>query len=253
MRGALVLVLALSVAGCSHTWFQFHVSAAEASAIDQNKNALAATAASRDLNALAQVVDLDGRRGAEILVAGMTVESTSADVQHARLTRALYFGIMGDGEDPLSALDMDLGSMAARVAQRVAVNQAQQMGFGAIASFIGAVGDDDGTRLTEMQMSLTRGQVATCQGLDPIISYNAGILGHIHSQMAESDPTYLAWRARVQSIHLVHYVCGSQHAVFLLSRNAGEPGVRALGWHFMRPDQWERLRPRLRQALDLPT
>jgi hypothetical protein len=249
MRG-LIVAFAIVLAGCSHTFFQFHIDQNSANAIEQNKMALAATAGNP--GALAQVVDLEGRRAAETLVAGMTVESTSGDVQYQRLTRALYLGIMGDGVDPVNALTSDVTFMAAQVAQRIAINQASQFGLGGLAQMVGMVTDNDGVRLGEMSASLQRGGIAYCQGLDPIISYNAGILGHIHSQLAESDQNYLAWRGRVQSIHLVHYVCGQQHAVMVFTQNAGEPGVRAIGWHFMRADQWERFRPQLRYALDLP-
>jgi hypothetical protein len=210
-------------------------------------------ASQADVNALGRVVDLDGRRGVETLVAGMTVEQTSGDEQYRKLTRALYIGIMGDAEDPLSALDQDVSWMAARVGQRVAVHGLNQMGLGGIASMVGGVGDDSGQRLRQMQASLHRGQIATCQAPEVIVSYDAGILGHIHTQLTDQDPTYQAWRSRVRAIHLVRFTCRSQHVLLIMTRNHGEPGLRVIGWHFVTPQQWQQMQPRLRDAFDLPS
>lgn len=247
-----VLVLAGVLGACSHTYFQFHINQVEQNEIMQARNALTVSAQG-DVNMLAQVVDLNGRRAVETLLAGMTIERTEADPQYQRLVRALYMGVMGDADDPVAALDSDMAVIAARVGQRVAVNGLNQMGLGGIAAMVGVVADDSGQRLREMQGSLVRGQIGTCTDLYPIISYDAGVLGHIHSQLAEQDQVYLEWRGRVRAIHLVRFACqnGSQ-VLMLLTKNAGEAGVRAIGWHFVSTPQWVALEPRLRQALDLP-
>lgn len=252
-RRPFVVAIALAaVAGaCSHTFFQFHINAVEQNEILSARNALV-VAAQGDVNTLAAVVDLNGRRAVETLIAGMTVEQTSAEPQFERLTRALYIGVMGDAEDPLSALDSDMTMIAARVGQRVVGHSLDQMGLGGIAAIVGVVGDDGGQRLREMQGSLVRGQFGTCTELHPVISYDAGILGHIHSQLAESDPVYLDWRNRVRAIHLVRFACRNGHVLMVFTKNAGEAGVRVIGWHFVSPEQWVGLEPRLRQALDLP-
>lgn len=247
---AAAVALAAALGGCSHTWYQFSVSPAERSAIESTKNALAAS--SRDLNAMAQVIDLDGRRAVETLVAGMTVEQTAGEEQYQQLTRALYLGVMGDAEDPLSALDQDVTWMAARVAQRAAAQGLNQMGLGGIASMVGVVADDSGQRLREMQVSLHRGQIATCQAPNVIVSYDAGILGHIHTRLTDNDPGYQAWRQRVRAIHLVRFTCRSQHVLMIMTRNRGQAGLRVIGWHFVTQQQWERMQPRLRDAFDLP-
>jgi hypothetical protein len=244
-------LLALVLGGCSHTWYQLDVSANERSHIVNTQNALA-VAAQADVNALARVVDLQGRRAAETLVAGMTVQQTDGDEQYQKLTRALYLGVMGDAEDPLSALDQDVAWMAARVGQRVATQGLSRMGLGGIASMVGAVGDDSGQRLRQMQASLLRGQIATCQAPQVIVSYDAGILGHIHTQLTDQDPGYQAWRDRVRAIHLVRFTCRTQHVLMVLTRNRGEPGLRVIGWHFLSQAQWEQMQPRLRDAFDLP-
>lgn len=245
------IALAVVLGGCSHTFFQFHIDSVQQNEIMTARNALAVSAQG-DVNMLAQVVDLNGRRGVEALLAGMTVEQTNADAQYQRLVRGLYLGVMGDAEDPLSALDSDMSMIAARVGQRVAVNGLNQMGLGGIAAMVGVVADDSGERLREMQGSLVRGQIGTCTALYPVISYDAGILGYIHSQIAEQDPAYVDWRGRVRAIHLVRFECRTGHALMLFTENAGESGVRAIGWHFVSPQQWQALEPRLRQALDLP-
>src|SRR5690606_17961634 len=145
-------LLALTALGCSHTYFQFHIDAAQQSEIMAARNTLAIS--TRDGNALVQVVDLNGRRAVETLIAGLTVEQTNADPQFQRLVRALYLGVMGDAEDPLSALDSDLTMIAARVGQRVAVTGLNQMGLGGLAAMVGvAAPDDSGQRLREMQGS----------------------------------------------------------------------------------------------------
>jgi hypothetical protein len=248
LAGALVLLLA----GCSHTFYQFHIDAAEQGAILSNRNALAAGAAGQN-DVLASAVDLNGRRAVETLLASMTVEQTNADVQYQRLVHALYLGVLADGEDPLGALDADVTTIAARVAQRAVGTGLEQMGLGGIAEMVGIGGDDDGQRLGEMQASLARANIGTCDALYPIISYNAGILGHIRSQLAENDPAYLEWRGRVRAIHLVRFDCQTGHVLMLLGRNAGEDGVRAIGWTLLSPAQWQALEPRLRYALDLPS
>jgi hypothetical protein len=244
-------ILALAVMGCSHTWFQFHIDRVQQNEIMQARNGLTVSAQG-DVNMLAQVIDLDGRRAVETLLAGLTIERTEADPQYQRLVRALYMGVMSDMDDPLAALDSDLTVIAARVGQRLAVNGLDRMGLGGIAAMVGVVGDDSGQRLREMQGSLVRGGVGTCTELAPIISYDAGILGHIHSQLAEQDPTYVAWRGRVRAIHLVRFGCPRGQMLMVLAKNANEPGVRAIGWHFVSAEQWVALEPRLRQALDLP-
>lgn len=241
---------AVLAGGCSHTFYQFRVDANELNAIGQAKNALAATAANP--NALAQVVDLDGRRASEALIAGMTVESTSGDEQYQRLSRALYLAVMGDADDPLSAFNPDTAVLAARFGQRLVGNTLGQFGLGGIASMVGVVGDDDGQRLREMQVSLARGQVGTCGPYDVIVSYDAGILGHIHTQLAEQDPIYLQWRDRVRAIHLVRFTCSTQHMLTILTRNRDEAGLRVIGWHFLSQAQWDAMRPELRRAFDLP-
>lgn len=247
--GLLVGLFAL-LGGCSHTFFQFHVNNAERSEIIGARNALVSSQG--NVNAMAQVVDVDGRRAVETLLAGMTVEQTSADPQYQRLVRALYLGVMADGDDPLSALDSDMSLIAARVGQRVATHTLDQMGLGGIAAMVGMVTDNSGQRLAEMQASLARSGLGTCTELYPIISYDAGILGHIHSQIAENDPVYVNWRSRVRAIHLVRWECGARGQVLMvLAKNAGEPGVRAIGWHNVTPQQWVNLEPRLRDALDL--
>lgn len=255
-RSSLALLPVVHVAvvlggGCSHTWYQFHVSPNEQAHIANTQSALA-IASRADVNALAQVIDLDGRRAVETLVAGMTVEQTDGEVQYRKLMRALYLGIMGDVEDPLTALDQDISWMAARVGQRVAVHGLNQIGLGGIAAIVGAVGDDSAQRLREMQASLHRGQIATCQAPDVVVSYDAGILGHIHTQLADQDPVYQAWRSRVRAIHLVRFDCGGRHALMIMSRNHGEAGLRVLGWHFLTAQQWLQLAPRLRDVFDLP-
>ncbi|HJL14014.1 MAG TPA: hypothetical protein RMH99_00085 [Sandaracinaceae bacterium LLY-WYZ-13_1] len=246
------VLVALALGGCSHTWYQFDVSANERTRISNAKNALA-TASRADANALAQVVDLSGRRAVETLVAGMTVERTDGEEQRQKLTRALYIGIMGDAEDPMSALDQDITWMAARVGQRVASHGLTQMGLGGIGAMVGAVADDSGQRLRQMQASLHRGQIATCQAPNVIVSYDAGILGHIHTQLTDSDADYQRWRERVRAIHLVRFTCRSQYVLMLLTRNRGEAGLRVIGWHFVTPEQWQRMEPRLRDAFDLPS
>lgn len=240
---------ALMSVGCTHTYYQFRVGASERDAIDQTKDALAA--ASSDQDGLAQVVDLDGRRAVETLVAGMTIEGTEADPQYARLVRALYLGIMGDVDDPLTALDQEITWIAARVAQRVATTGLSQSGLGQVAALVGLPGDSDAERLTEMSASLVRGRIGTCQTGDVIVSYNAGILGHINSRLAENDAIYVAWRQRVQAMHLARFTCATRHVIILMSQNRGEAGMRVLGWHFLTQEQWDRLNPRLHEALDL--
>ncbi|MGE0785177.1 MAG: hypothetical protein AB7S26_05770 [Sandaracinaceae bacterium] len=243
-------LLALSV-GCSHTWFQFDVSQNELNWIANAQGALAASAGNP--NALAQVVDLQGRRGAETLIAGMTVESTEADRQYDQLAHALYLGLIGDLDDPAAALSSDTNMMAARVAQRVAASGLNQMGLGMIGNLVGQFADNDGQRLNEMSASLARGQIGTCREGDVIVSYNAGILGHIHTDLADNDPTYQAWRDRVRAIHLVRFTCATGHVLVVMTRNRDEQGLRVIGWHFMTPQQWQSLEPQLRQAFDLPS
>ncbi len=250
-RTFVALALAGALGGCSHTFFQFHIDRAQQNEIMTARNTLTVSAQG-DLNTLAQVVDLNGRRAVETLLAGMTVERTEADPQFQRLVRGLYLGIMSDGESPLTALDSDLGAIALRAGQRAAANGLSQMGLGGIAAMVGVVGDDSGQRLREMQGSLIHGGAGTCTQLVPIISYDAAILGHIHSQVAEQDATYLDWRRRVRAIHLVRFGCPNGQMLMLLTKNAGEPGVRVLGWHFVTAEEWTALDPRLRQALDLP-
>lgn len=250
-RALVALALAAVLGGCSHTFFQFHINTVERNEILAARNALV-VAAQGDVNTLAAVVDLNGRRAVETLIAGMTVEQTAAEPQYERLTRALYLGVMGDAEDPLSALDSDMTMIAGRVAQRVATHSLDQMGLGGIAAMVGMVGDDGGQRLREMQGTLVRSQIGTCTELHPVISYDAGILGHIRSQLAESDPVYLDWRGRVRAIHLVRFACPRGHVLAVFTKNAGESGVRAIGWHSVSAQQWVSLEPRLRQALDLP-
>lgn len=250
---ALCAALALTaLGGCSHTYFQFHIDRAQHNEIMTARNALAVSTQG-DVNMLARVVDLNGRRAVEALIAGLTVEQTNADPQFQRLVRALYLGVMGDAEDPLSALDSDMTMIAARVGQRVAANGLDQMGLGGLAAMVGVVAtDDSGQRLREMQASLVRGRLGTCTELAPVISYNAGILGHIHSQLAEQDPIYVDWRGRVRAIHLVRFGCPNGHILMVLTKNANEAGVRAIGWHSVSHAQWQALQPRLREALDLP-
>lgn len=239
-------------AGCSHTWFQFTVSANELAHIDNTKNALAATYTNP--NALAQVVDLDGRRAVETLIAGMATERTSGDEQFQRLTRVLMIAIMGDDEDPLSMLDPDISLTAARVGQRIIGAQLQQFGLGGLVEMAGAVlgTDSDGQRLSEMQHSLRQGGITTCRAPDVIVSYDAGILGHIHTQMTDRDPIYQAWRGRVRAIHFVRFECGRQHVLMVMTRNRGEAGLRVIGWHFATHGQWQQMRPGIRRAFDLP-
>lgn len=239
-------------AGCSHTWYQFTVSANELSHIEGAKDALAASY--RNPNALAQVVDLDGRRAVETLIAAMTTEQTAGDEQFQRLSRALMIGIMGDRDDPLAMLDPDILLVAARVGQRVAGQQLEQFGLGGLVEMAGAVlgTDSDGQRLGEMQASLASGGIATCAGADVIVSYDAGILGHITTQMTDQDPNYQAWRARVRAIHLVRFQCNARHVLMVMTRNSGEAGLRVIGWHFASQSQWEQMRPGIRQAFDLP-
>ena len=117
---------------------------------------------------------------------------------------------------------------------------------------VGAVGDDDGQRLQEMQGSLMRARLESCQGGDVIVSYDAGILGHIHSDIADNDPSYQGWRARVRAIHLVRFPCaGGRHALMVLTRNNGESGLRGIGWHVVSDAQWQAMRPRFRETFDL--
>lgn len=243
-------VIGLALGGCSHTWYQFELSQAERSHVDATKNALAATQSNP--NALAQVVDLQGRRGAEALIAGMSTQSSGGDVQYERLSRVLYIAIMGDAEDPLAALNQDMTMAGARVAQRIAQSGLQQMGLGGIAAMVGVVGDDDGQRLREMSVSLQRGQPQTCGPFDVIVSYDAGILGHIQTSITDQDQTYQAWRQRVQAVHLVRFTCATSHMLTVMTRNRGEAGLRVIGWHFVTQAQWESMRPGLRRAFDLP-
>ncbi len=251
LAALLSLPLVFVLGACSHTFFQFHINPVEQNEIMEARNALTVSAQG-DVNMLAQVVDMNGRRAVESLLAGMTVEHTEADPQYQRLVRALYMGVMGDADDPLAALDSDMTMIAARVGQRVAVNGLNQMGLGGLAAMVGVVADDSGQRLREMQGSLVRGQIGMCTELYPIISYDAGILGHIHSQIAEQDQTYLEWRGRVRAIHLVRFACSNGQVLMVFTKNANEAGARAIGWHFVSNQQWASLEPRLRQALDLP-
>jgi len=251
-RVAAAALLMTALVGCSHTYFQFHINSAQQAQIMTTRNALAVSAQG-DVNMLAQVVDLNGRRGAESLIAGLTVEQTNADPQFQRLVRALYLGLLRDGEDPLAAIDSDMAMMAARVGQRAAMNVANQMGLGGLAAMVGmAAPDDSGQRLREMQATLVRGRLGTCGELHPVISYDAGILGHIRSQLAEQDPVYVDWRGRVRAIHLVRFACPNGHFLMVLTENANESGARAIGWQYLSPAQWQGLEPRLRHALDLP-
>jgi len=252
-RGLVGVALVLSViAGCSHTWFQFRVSDAELEQIDQTRQALVASY--RAPNALAQVVDLPGRRATETLLASLTLEQTNAEEQYQRLMRALYIAVMGDATDPMEALQSDLSMTGLRVGTRVAAQTLSPLGLDGIAESAGAalLGDGDGQRLREMQVSLQRGQIETCEGGEIIVSYDAGILGHIDAQMAERDADYRAWRARVEAIHLLRFACRNGHVLMIMTRNRDEPGLRVIGWHFVSQQQWDAMGPRLRETFDLP-
>jgi hypothetical protein len=107
---ALAAVSLLLAAGCSHTFFQYHPNRFE-----QARAGLAAGAAGGE-PVVAQVVDVSGRRAVETLLAGVTVESTAADVQTDRMIRALYLGILDGGQDPMSAFNLELVSIAGRFA-----------------------------------------------------------------------------------------------------------------------------------------
>lgn len=249
-RLAALLSLVLGV-GCSHTYFQFDVSPNELAWIENTQQALAAS--HTNPGALQQVVDLEGRRAMETLIAGLTVEQTEADRQYDQLAHALYLGVMSDGEDPLTALTSDTSVMAARVGQRIAQHSLQQMGLGGIAQMVGGVMDDDGTRLREMSASLTQGRIATCAEGEVVVSYNADILGHINSELASSDANYLAWRERVRAIHLVHFTCTTGgHVLIVMTRSQSRSGLQVVGWHFMSAQQWAQVEPRMRTAFDLP-
>jgi hypothetical protein len=253
IRLALAISIGLGLVGCSHTFYQFHIDNSERNAILNTRNTLAV--AVQDPNAIAAAVDLNGRRAVETLVAGMSVEQTNADEQYQRLMRTLYLGVMAEGEDPLSAFNQDVAMMAARVAHRAASSTLDQMGLGGIAStMMGMIGmgDDDGQRLGEMQASLARTNIGMCTELYPIISYNAGILGHIHSDLANNDPVYLDWRERVRSIHLVRFACPGGHVLMVLTQNHGESDARAIGWQSISDAQWQAMEPQLRYSLDLP-
>jgi len=251
MARHLAPLLALLGLGCSHTYFQFDVSPNELAWIENTQRGLAAS--STNPGALGQVVDLQGRRATETLLAGVTIEQTQADAQYEQLVHALYLGVMADGEDPLAALDADTTLMAARVGQRVAAQGLNQLGLGGIAQMVSGVGDSDQQRLREMSASLTRNQIGTCVEGRVVVSYDAGILGHIDSSLADSDPNYRAWRDRVQALHLVRFACRSGHVLMVMTRNRGESGLRVIGWHFMSPQQWQVVEPRLRETFDLPS
>src|SRR5688572_23499124 len=109
---ALVMCVALLATACSHTFFQFHIDGRQQNAIIAAQQGLAATQG--DPGALSQVVDLNGRRAVETLLAGMTLEQTEGDEQFQRLSRALYMGVMANGEDPLAAINMDTLTIASR-------------------------------------------------------------------------------------------------------------------------------------------
>lgn len=251
LRGRVAgLALVVALGGCSHTYFQFHVDAAQQAEIMGARNALAVST-QRGPNAMAPVVDLNARRAVEALIAGVTVEQTNADPQFQRLVRALYLGVMQPGVDPMAALDSDMTRIAARVGQRLASNTLGQLGLGGLAAMVGGVADDSGQRLHEMHGTLMRGQLGTCTELAPVVSYDAAILGHIQSQLAEQDPTYRDWRARVRAVHLVRFGCPSGHFLMVFTKNESERGVRAIGWQHLTPQQWHALEPRLRHALDL--
>ncbi len=249
--GLALLGLALALAaGCSHTFYQFDVSSNELAWIQSTQQSLAAS--SGNPAALAQVVDLPGRRAVETLIAGMTVQSTEGDRQYEQLTHALYLGVMADNEDPIQALDSDATLMAARVGQRVAAHGLSQMGLGGIAQLVGGFGDHDGQRLNEMSQSLARGNIGGCVQGEVIVSYDAGILGHIHTELADQDANYVAWRQRVRSIHLVRFACQRGQVLVVMTRNDGERGLKVIGWHFLSPEAWQQTEPRLREAFDLP-
>jgi hypothetical protein len=55
-----------------------------------------------------------------------------------------------------------------------------------MGTLIGGIGNSDQARLSEMVVSLRRSAIGSCQpGAEHIVSYNAGTLGHIRSQLAE--------------------------------------------------------------------
>lgn len=250
LAGAILAILA--AVGCSHTYFQLRVSDAELEEIDQTRQALAASY--RAPGALAQVVDLPGRRATETLLASLTLEQTNADEQYQRLMRALYIAVMGDASDPMEALQSDLSMTGLRVGTRVAAQTVAPLGLDGIVESAGAalLGDGDGQRLREMQVSLQRGQIETCEGGEIIVSYDADILGHIDAQMAERDADYRAWRDRVEAIHLLRLRCREGHVLMIMTRNGDEPGLRVIGWHFVSQRQWDAMAPRLRETFDLP-
>jgi hypothetical protein len=264
-RSALVLVLVLVLVGCSHTYYQFRVTEREEAWVDQTHNALIGAMASDDAT-LGAVVDLEGRRAAEALAAGVAVDRPS-EPQFERLTRALLIGLVGDGVDPHEVLTGDVIAAALRIGQRVATSEAGVRAAAQVADSFGlpvgglpavaaaAVGDTDADRYREMRDSLRRGELQTCQGADVVVSYDAGILSHVDLPTADGDPRYQAWRERVRAIHLVHLPCQgrrAQHVLELQTRSADRAGLRVIGWHFFTEAQWQRLQPELREALDLP-
>jgi hypothetical protein len=254
-RSAVAALAILVLGACSHTYYQFHIGGDEESAIYAAQQGLTA-GAQGDLGTLSVAVDLNGRRAIETLLAAMTLEQTENDAQFQRLSRALFLGVMSNGEDPIAAVNMDTMTIASRFAHRIAqASGLDPMGLvSGVAAMVGipVAGDDDGQRLNEMHGSLRAGQIGTCTELHPVISYNAGILGHVRTQLAENDPVYVDWRQRVRAIHLVRFRCATGHALMLFTHDRGQPSARAIGWHFLNEAQWVALEPQLRYALDLP-
>src|SRR6187402_324822 len=110
-RAVVAVASLLVLSACSHTYYQFHVGGDEEAAIYAAQQGLT-VAAQGDLGTLQAVVDLNGRRAIETLLAGMTLEQTENDEQFQRLARALFLGVMSNGEDPVSAINMDTMTIA---------------------------------------------------------------------------------------------------------------------------------------------
>jgi hypothetical protein len=263
-RRALAVLLLLT--GCSHRTLQYLPTGEERGEVERASEAFVRRVERRDSAGIVADVDFDARKALVVFAASLAFEKrarirAAVSEVEAMVVLAIAFTLLGDDFERWEPGIDEAGRRASGVMSEVLEREwgitADQLessrdGQSALEGLVTQLRSPKEAQAARAAASLDGLHLTDCRVIGPFVSYRLGLLRHTRWAHADTSRTFVAWKARVQRLHLVELGCTEQRGFVLLSTEDGRPAPRVVLWRFFSPAQHAQVSTKLRAALAAP-